>query len=58
MTKPIIIDDVNVAERKLLIKTKEYSIGEDGKIDSTVPLTNICYELALQLQRAKAESEE
>ena len=45
-------------ERKLLIKTEEYSIGEDGMIDSKVPLTNICYELALQLQKAKTELEQ
>lgn len=45
-------------ERKFLIHTDEYSIGEDGQIDSTIPLTDVCYKLALQLQQSKTEFEQ
>lgn len=45
-------------ERKFLIRTDKYSIGEDGLIDSTIPLTDVCYKLALQLQHAKAEKQD
>lgn len=45
-------------ERKFLIHTDEYSIGEDGLIDSTIPLTDVCYKLALQLQQLKTEFEQ
>lgn len=52
----VIIDGVNVAEeRKFLIHTDKYSIGEDGLIEGEIPLTDICYDLSLQLQRLKAE---
>lgn len=55
----VIIDGCNtLKERKFIIHTDKYSIGEDGLIDKKIPFADICYDLALQLQRAKAELEE
>jgi len=55
----VIIDGCNVLEeRKFLIHTDKYSIGEDGLIDRKIPFIYMCYDLALQLQRAKAELEQ
>lgn len=58
MSRMIEIDGCNVLEaRKFLIHTDKYSIGEDGLIDRKIPFTDMCYDLALQLQRVKAENE-
>lgn len=59
MTAILKREECNIlTERKFLIHTDEYSIGEDGMVDSKVPLTNVCYELALQLKNSKEELEQ
>ena len=59
MSNEVIIDGCNILEeRKFLIHTDKYSIGEDGLIDGKIPFTDICYDLAKQLKRLEAKNEQ
>ena len=47
-------------EKKFILQKEKYSVGEDGMIHlkEILPLTNIIYELALELQAKEAHIEE